>query len=178
MDATRKQKQSYCAHTTEDGTRCKKTIQHRSFKLCRRHYMIVVEKLLEHHNIVKHTQGMMHQPVITGFVRATIRGRRNRRRKKRRKKKRRRERLRVHPRLGRSHAAGTWWRGQQWWWQILLVALSQIYPPSFLFSKSTMYQYRVSFPGRLYQFTNWDFWLQPKHQARYKYECCKNGRTQ
>ncbi len=38
MEATRKRKQSYCVHTTEDGTRCQKTIQHWSFKLCRRHY--------------------------------------------------------------------------------------------------------------------------------------------
>ena len=38
MEATRKRKQSYCVHTTEDGTRCGKSIQHWSFKLCRRHY--------------------------------------------------------------------------------------------------------------------------------------------
>jgi hypothetical protein len=79
--------------------------------------MIVVEKLLERHNVVTHTQGMMHQPVISGFVGATIRAaiqfrrrrrrRRNMRRRKRRRERRRRSRLRVHPRLGRSHAAGT-----------------------------------------------------------------------
>ena len=39
MEATRKQKQSsYCVHTTEDGTRCQKSIQHWDVKLCRRHY--------------------------------------------------------------------------------------------------------------------------------------------
>ncbi len=40
MEATRKQKQSHCVHTTEDGTRCGKTIQHWADKLCRRHFSI------------------------------------------------------------------------------------------------------------------------------------------
>ena len=40
MEATRKQKQSHCIHTTEDGTRCGKTIQHWTDKLCRRHFNI------------------------------------------------------------------------------------------------------------------------------------------
>ena len=40
MEATRKQKPSYCVHTTEDGTRCGKTIQHWTDKLCKRHFNI------------------------------------------------------------------------------------------------------------------------------------------
>jgi len=66
---------------------------------------------------------MMHQAVIKGSVRATVhtaiqfrrirrrrrkrRRRRNRRKRRRRTKRRRRVQLRVHPRLGRSHAAET-----------------------------------------------------------------------
>ena len=40
MEATRKWKQSHCVHTTEDGTRCGKTIQHLTDKLCRRHFNV------------------------------------------------------------------------------------------------------------------------------------------
>jgi len=40
MEATRKRKQSHCVHTTEDGTRCGKTIHHWTDKLCRRHFNI------------------------------------------------------------------------------------------------------------------------------------------
>ncbi len=63
--------------------------------------MIVLEKLLECRNVVTHTQGIMHQPVISGFVEATIRaaiqfrrrrGRRWRRKRRRRRNMRRRKR--------------------------------------------------------------------------------------
>jgi len=40
MEATRKQKQGHCVHTTEDGTRCGKTTKHWTDKLCRRHFNI------------------------------------------------------------------------------------------------------------------------------------------
>ena len=39
MEATRKRKPSYCVHTTEDGTECRKSVQHYP-DLCRRHYNI------------------------------------------------------------------------------------------------------------------------------------------
>ena len=38
MEATRKRKRSYCVHTTEDGTECRKSVQHYPDRLCRRHY--------------------------------------------------------------------------------------------------------------------------------------------
>ena len=40
MEATRKRKPSYCVHTTEDGTECRKSVQHYPDRLCRRHYNI------------------------------------------------------------------------------------------------------------------------------------------
>jgi hypothetical protein len=40
MEASRKRKQSHCVHTTEDGTRCERTIQHWTDKLCRRHFNV------------------------------------------------------------------------------------------------------------------------------------------
>ncbi len=40
MEATRKRKPSYCVHTTEDGTECRKSVQHYPSRLCRRHYNI------------------------------------------------------------------------------------------------------------------------------------------
>jgi hypothetical protein len=58
--------------------------------------MIVMEKLLECRDVVTHTRGMMNQPVITGFLGATVRAaiqfrrrKRNRRRRRKRTKRRR-----------------------------------------------------------------------------------------
>ena len=53
METTRKQKQSHCVHTTEDGTRCGKTIQYWTDKLCRRHFNIrngVISRMPQSHN--------------------------------------------------------------------------------------------------------------------------------
>ncbi len=53
MEATGKRKQSHCVHTTEDGTRCGKTIQHWTDKLCRRHFNVrngIINRTPQHHN--------------------------------------------------------------------------------------------------------------------------------
>jgi len=53
MEATRKRKQSHCVHTTEDGTRCGKTIQYWTDKLCKRHFNIrngVISRTPQHRN--------------------------------------------------------------------------------------------------------------------------------
>ena len=55
MEATRKRKQYHCVHITEDGTECRKSIQHWSDRLCRNHNNIrngVTSRVI-------HTRGMM-----------------------------------------------------------------------------------------------------------------------